>query len=57
MDLINFENLLEKEGFEIVEDNTDALHYGLRVFKRDNRTSKEIVTTNLIKKDKGKNET
>jgi len=50
MDLINFENLLEKEGFEIVEDNTDALNYGLRVFKRDNRTSEEIVTTNLIKK-------
>lgn len=55
MDLINFENLLEKEGFEKVEDNTDVLNYGLRVFKRDNRTSKEIVTTNLVKKDKEKN--
>ena len=52
MDLINFENLLEKEGFKMVQDNTDALDYGLRIFERDNRTSKEIVTTNLVKRDK-----
>ena len=50
MNLTDFENLLEKEGFEMVEDNTDALNYGVRVFRRDNRTSEEIVTTNLVKK-------
>jgi len=54
MDLGDFENLLEKDGFEMVEDNTDALNYGVRVFERDNRTSKEIVTTNLLRKEEEK---
>lgn len=54
MDLIHFENLLEKEGFEMVQDNTDALDYGLKIFERDNRTSKEIVTTNLLRKEEEK---
>jgi len=54
MNLTDFENLLEKEGFVIVEDNVDALNYGLRVFKRDNNGEEEVITTNYIKKDEGK---
>ena len=52
MNLKDFENLLEKEGFVMIEDNVDALNYGLRVFKKDNEKSEEIVTTNFVRKDK-----
>lgn len=51
MNLTDFENLLEKEGFEMVEDNTDALNYGSKVFKRSNNGEEETVTTNYIEKD------
>lgn len=53
MNLTDFENLLEKEGFKMVEDNVGALNYGLRVFKRSNESEEEIITVNYIKKDEG----
>jgi len=53
MSLIEFEQLLEKEGFEMTEDNTDALNYGSRVFKRSSPIEKEeeIITINYIRKE------
>ena len=48
--LTDFENLLEEEGFELVEDRSDTLNYGLRIFKRSHNIKEEIVTTNLVKK-------
>jgi len=54
MDLIDFEQLLEKEGFEMIEDNTDVLNYGLRVFKRSHKKEEEIITINYIRKNGGK---
>lgn len=53
MNLMDLEQLLEKEGFEMVEDNTDALNYGLRVFKRSSPKEEEIITINYIRKDGG----
>jgi len=49
MNLTDFESLLEKERFEMVEDNTDALNYGVKVFSRTSNGEDEIVTTNYMK--------
>lgn len=51
MNLTDFENLLEKEGFTMVEDDADALNYGTRVFERKDKNGTEVITTNYIKKD------
>jgi len=50
MSLTDFEQLLEKEGFEMTEDNTDALNYGSKVFKRSDPKEEEIITINYIRK-------
>jgi len=39
------ETYLEKLGFELVEDGTDALNYGVTVYEK--RTKKDLMTITI----------